>query len=173
LCAVAGEIADEVKVGGSANPKIVLVIQNYIAVGERLAGREPGTVRVVIGAVSVIDEDRERARQAARRSVALYLPVVAPLDPTVTVEPDLIARLQTLAQQEAWDDAAALISDDLLEAFAFAGNASDIIDHANRLFEAGTGRVEFGTPHGLPSANGLRILGEQVLPVLRKDWNIA
>jgi len=42
-------------------------------------------VGVVIGAVSVIDEDRAAARAAARQTVALYLPVVAPLDPTVAV----------------------------------------------------------------------------------------
>lgn len=171
LCGLAGEIADEVKVGGSANPDIVPVIRDYIASGERTAGREVGSVGVVMGAVSVIDEDREAARQAARRSVALYLPVVAGLDPTVQVEPELIARLETLANQQAWDEAVALISDDLLDRFAFAGNADDMIHHASRLFEAGAARVEFGTPHGLSQAEtGLRILGEQVLPELYRLW---
>src|SRR5688572_22476518 len=33
LCGIAGEIADEVKVGGSANPDIVPVIRDYIAAG--------------------------------------------------------------------------------------------------------------------------------------------
>jgi 5,10-methylenetetrahydromethanopterin reductase len=171
LCALAGEIADEVKVGGSANPDIVPVIRQYIAAGEQAAGRETGGVGVVMGAVSVIDEDRESARLAARRSVALYLPVVAALDPTVQVEPELIARLQVLSNQQAWDEAAALISDDLLDRFAFAGKANDMINHASRLFEAGASRVEFGTPHGLTqSETGLRILGEQVLPELYRLW---
>ncbi len=171
LCALAGEIADEVKVGGSANPDIVPVIRDYIAVGEGVTGRESRSVGVVMGAVSVIDDDRERARQAARRSVALYLPVVAALDPTVSIEPALITRLQGLANQQAWDEAAALISDDVLDRFAFAGNADDIIQHASHLFEAGASRVEFGTPHGLTrSETGLRILGEQVLPELHRLW---
>jgi 5,10-methylenetetrahydromethanopterin reductase len=171
LCALAGEIADEVKVGGSANPDIVPAIRDYIAAGERTAGREVGSVGVVMGAVSVIDDDREAARQAARRSVALYLPVVAGLDPTVQVEAELITRLQTLANHQAWNEAAALISDDLLDRFAFAGNADDMINHASRLFEAGAARVEFGTPHGLAeSETGLRILGEQVLPELHRLW---
>lgn len=166
LCAVAGELADEIKIGGSANPDVVPVIQGYVAVGERAAGRQTGTVRVVVGAVSVIDDDREQARAQARRAVALYLPVVSPLDPTVQVEPELVTRLQTLANQKAWDEAAALISDDLLERFAFAGDANDIIAHAERLFAAGTGRIEFGTPHGLVPERGIKILGEQVLPAL-------
>jgi 5,10-methylenetetrahydromethanopterin reductase len=169
LCALAGEIADEVKVGGSANPDIVPVIQRYIAVGEGRAGRPLGSVGVVIGAVSVIDEDRAAARAAARRAVALYLPVVAPLDPTVTVEPELIERLKQHADRGEFDQGARLVSDVLLDKFAFSGNPSDIIDQALRLKAAGASRVEFGTPHGLHTPDtGLRLLGEKVLPVLRQ-----
>jgi 5,10-methylenetetrahydromethanopterin reductase len=171
LCAVAGELADEVKVGGSANPDVIPVIQGYIAEGEKIAGRNPGTVRVVMGAVSVIDEDRMQARQAARRSVALYLPVVAPLDPTVSVEPELMERVQMHVNYGESDAAAALISDDLLDRFALSGNAEDMINHASRLFEAGAGRIEFGTPHGLlKPETGIRLLGEKVIPALRHLW---
>jgi 5,10-methylenetetrahydromethanopterin reductase len=167
LAALAGEIADEVKIGGSANPDIVPVMRDYIAASAAPAGRDVG---IVLGAVSVVDDDRERARYAARRAVALYLPVVAGLDPTVTVEPALIERLQTLANQGDWDTAARLISDDVLERFAFSGNAHDLIDHAGRLFDAGASRIEFGTPHGLNSAAGIKILGERVIPALRANW---
>lgn len=168
LCAVAGELADEVKIGGSANPDVVPVVRGYIAEGEKIAGRAPGSVGIVVGAVSVCDEDREAARYAARRSVALYLPVVAPLDPTVQVEPELIVRLQALADAQAYADAARLISDDLLERFAFAGNPADLVRQAEALFAAGAQRIEFGTPHGLsdPMA-GIRLLGEKVIPALR------
>jgi 5,10-methylenetetrahydromethanopterin reductase len=168
LCAVAGELADEVKIGGSANPDVVPVIRAYIAEGEKTVGRTAGSVGIAIGAVSVCDEDREAARAAARRSVALYLPVVAPLDPTVQVEPELIARLQTLADQQAYDDAARLISDDLLERFAFAGNAADLIRQAEALYAAGATRIEFGTPHGLSDPQvGIRLIGEKVIPALK------
>jgi 5,10-methylenetetrahydromethanopterin reductase len=168
LCAVAGQLADEVKIGGSANPDVVPVIRAYIAEGEKTVGRTAGSVGIAIGAVSVCDEDREAARAAARRSVALYLPVVAPLDPTVQVEPELIARLQTLADQQAYDDAARLISDDLLERFAFAGNAADLVRQAEALYAAGATRIEFGTPHGLSDPQvGIRLIGEKVIPALK------
>jgi 5,10-methylenetetrahydromethanopterin reductase len=167
LCALAGTIADEVKIGGTANPDVVPVIQRYIAAGEAAAGRPAGSVGVVAGAVSIVDEDRERARAAARRSVALYLPVVAPLDPTVQVEPELVARLKAAAEAEQWDAAAALISDTMLEKFAFAGSPADLIRQAEALFAAGAARVEFGTPHGLPPEHGIRLLGEKVLPALK------
>lgn len=169
LAAIAGELADEVKVGGSANPAFVPVMAGYIAEGERAAGRTPGTVGICVGAVSVIDEDRQAARAAARRAVALYLPVVAPLDPTVQVDPALIARLRAHADQGETDAAAQLISDDLLERFAFAGSPNDIIRQCEALFAAGARRIEFGTPHGLAQAeSGIRLLGERVLPALQQ-----
>jgi 5,10-methylenetetrahydromethanopterin reductase len=168
LAALAGKIADEVKVGGSANPDMVRVMQSYIAKGAARAGRaDDDEIGVAMGAVTVIDEDREKARRAARRSAALYLPVVAPLDPTLQIAPDLIERLRAHANRAEWDEAAALISDDLLNRFAFAGNAADLIRQAEALFNAGASRIEFGTPHGLPPEKGIRLLGEEVLPALR------
>lgn len=167
MCALAGELADEVKVGGSANPALVPIMQQYITAGEQKAGRPVGSVGVVMGAVTVADEDREQARYAARRSVALYLPVVAPLDPTVNIEPELIDRLRHHVNRHEYDEAAGLISDDVLDRFAFAGNANDLIRQAEKLFEAGAHRIEFGTPHGLSKPEvGIRILGETVSPAL-------
>lgn len=167
LCALAGEIADEVKVGGAANPDIVPVIKGYIAEGERRAGRPVGGVGVVLGAVTVVDEDRAQAREAARRSVALYLPVVAPLDPTVQVEPELVDRLRLLVEQDDLEQAARLISDSILDRFAFSGTPVDIIRQCEGLFAAGASRIEFGTPHGLPSPRGIQLLGQHVVPALK------
>ncbi|MCI0714086.1 MAG: LLM class flavin-dependent oxidoreductase [Chloroflexi bacterium] len=168
LCRVAGEIADEVKIGGSANPNLIPVIRRYLAQGEQLAQRQSGSTGIVLGAVTVVDEDRELARRIAKESVALYLPVVAQLDPTVEIEPNLTSRLQELVRSQNAKLAASLISDSLLDRFAFSGNVKDIIQQTMLLFEAGATRVEYGTPHGYPSETGIRLLGKQVLPVVKK-----
>ncbi|PJF41737.1 MAG: LLM class flavin-dependent oxidoreductase [Chloroflexi bacterium] len=164
LAALAGELADEVKIGGTANPDIIPVIRGYIAEGEHKAGRNDGTVGIVVGAVTVVDEDREQARQLVRREVAMYLPLVVKFDSTVEVEPELITRLESLADQGEYDVAGRLISDDLLQRFAFAGTPYDLIEHAERLFDAGASRIEFGTPHGIKSEHGIVLLGEKVIP---------
>jgi len=169
LASLGGEIADEVKVGGSANPDLVPVMLAYIRRGERLAGREDGSVGLVVGAVTVIDPDRSAARELARRMVALYLPVVASLDPTQDVDPVLISRVQTAVEKSDWEAAGRQISDDLLDRFAFAGNAEDIIRQSQGLFAAGANRVEFGTPHGINPAAGVRMLGEHVVPILKRN----
>lgn len=141
LTAFAAEHADEVKIGGSANPAMVRLMK------ERLGDSD---TQLVIGAVTVVDEDDAAARARAREEVALYLPVVARHDPTVSV-----------------DDDAAEISDEVLDLFAFAGSPERIAEHAESLFEAGADRVEFGTPHGIDERRGIELLGSRVVARLR------
>jgi 5,10-methylenetetrahydromethanopterin reductase len=147
--ALAGEIADEVKIGGSANPAMVKRMREFVEVGTKRAGRSPDDVAIVVGAVTVVAEDGAAARRLARSAVAMYLDVVGRLDPTTEVP------------------AAGTISDDTLDRFAMAGTPEQVADQAAALFEAGAGRVEFGSPHGLTEEEGIRLLGERVLPRLR------
>ncbi len=168
LAALAGEIADEVKIGGSANPDVIPVIAEYIAVGGARSGRERGAVNIVIGAVSVVDDDREAARWIARKAVSLYLPIVSKLDPTLEIDPDLMARVESLVHAGDDDAAARLIPDDILDRFIFAGEPADIIEQCARLYDAGAQRIELGTPHGVSEAGtGIRLIGEEVIPALK------
>jgi 5,10-methylenetetrahydromethanopterin reductase len=164
---LAGEIADEVKIGGSTNPDLVPEIRRHLAVGERRAGRPEGTVGICFGAVTYVDEDAAHARELIRAEAALYLPVVAPLDPTVTVPAADLERMAALVAAGDRTAAAALVPDHLLDRFAFAGSPEQIATQARRLFAAGATRVEFGTPHGRTPAAGITLLGERVLPLLR------
>lgn len=165
--ALAGERANEVKIGGSTNPDIVPIVRESVTRGTTKAGRDPDQIGICLGAVTVVDEDRAIARTLIRREMALYLPVVAGLDPTITIDPELLARIDTLVTRGETARAGDLIPDDLLDRFAFAGNPNDIIGQCEALFAAGVTRIEFGTPHGVTTAEGLRLLGEQVLPALR------
>jgi 5,10-methylenetetrahydromethanopterin reductase len=160
LAAFAGDEAQELKVGGSANPDLVPVMR------ERVGNPD---VRIVLGAVTVVDEDGDRARAIARSEMAMYLAVVADLDPTFSPDPELIARVRSLVAAGDTEAAGALISDDVLGRFAFAGNPSEVAAHAEAAFEAGAGRVDFGTPHGVPEERGVQLLCTDVLPRLRVD----
>jgi 5,10-methylenetetrahydromethanopterin reductase len=135
--AYAGEVAREVKIGGSANPDMVRLLRRWIGNDD---------VGIVVGAVTVVDEDGELARQRAREEVAMYLEVVAGLDPTLELEPG---------------------EPPPLDRFTFAGTPEEVAAHALRLYEAGAARVEFGTPQGLTTAAGLELLADRVLPLLR------
>jgi 5,10-methylenetetrahydromethanopterin reductase len=165
---LAGELADEIKVGGSANPAMVAYLAPSVAAGVASAARPPVSVGICLGTVTVVDPDRELARARARQALALYLPVVAPLDPTV-VDRDWLARLHSLGARDDADGIARLITDDVLDRFAFAGDPASIVGQVEALLAAGASRVEFGTPHGVTDpAAGIRLLGEQVLPNVQR-----
>lgn len=168
--ALAGEIADELKVGGTANPDLVPVMRERLRVGAAAAGRSPHDVRLVFGAVTVVDHDGTAARAVARREVAMYLDAVAELDPTVTVPDDLLAAVRQRLADDDHAGAGALIPDDVLDRFAFAGTPEQVAAQAQALIDAGVGRVEFGTPHGVDSnAAGVELIGAAVLPLLSLD----
>jgi 5,10-methylenetetrahydromethanopterin reductase len=164
---LAGELADEIKVGGSANPALVGHLRSHIEAGSTAAGRRACSVGICLGAVTVVDHDREAARALARREVAKYVAVVAPLDPTVT-DRTWLARVASAARDSDYEAIASGLSGDLLDRFAFAGTPSDVIRQVQALAASGATRVEFGTPHGIDSMRGIKLLGEQVLPALRE-----
>jgi 5,10-methylenetetrahydromethanopterin reductase len=139
--ALAGEIADELKVGGSANPGLVPVMRGRLGAASK--------TRIVMGAVTVIDHDGRAARERARVAAAMYYDVVGRLDPTLDVRPG------------------EPISDELLDRFAFAGTPKEVARHVRELFDAGASRVEFGAPFGLDVAAGLELLAREVLPEFR------
>jgi 5,10-methylenetetrahydromethanopterin reductase len=157
VAALAGDVADELKIGGTANPDLVPLLRSRIG-NER--------VGIVVGAVTVVDEDGAAARERARQEAALYFPIVAGRDPTLEVPAELVEDVRRLV--DAGDHAAAgrLIPDHLLDRLAFAGTPEQIARQATALYEAGAARVEFGTPHGLDSRHGVELLGRRVLSEL-------
>jgi len=166
--ALAGEIADEVKVGGSANPAMVGVVRQRLRRGLERADRPSDAVGVVLGAVTVVDRDGDAARRHARRQVAMYLDVVAALDPTVSLPADLLPGIRARLAEGDDDGAGRLVPRDVLDLFAFSGTPDDVAAQAQRLIEAGVDRIEFGTPHGIDSAEGIALLGREVLPQLER-----
>lgn len=134
----AAGVADELKIGGTANPDMVRLVRGWL-------GDAP--TRIVVGAVTVVDEDGDAARARAAAEVEMYLDVVARLDPTL----------------ELADDGAAP-----LDRFTLAGTPEEVARHARSLVDAGAARVEFGTPQGLTTEHGVALLCERVLPLLRR-----
>jgi 5,10-methylenetetrahydromethanopterin reductase len=129
--------AAEVKIGGCANPDMVRLMRSWLG--------DDGP-RIVVGAVTVVDEDGARARAHASAQVQMYLDVVAELDPTLELPRGKPAPL---------------------EKFVIAGTPEEVAAHALALVEAGVDRIEFGTPQGLTTRHGVDLLCDRVLPLLR------
>jgi len=167
LARIAGGLADEVKIGGSANPAMVQLMRQWTMAGSAGSGRADEAVGIVMGAVTVVDDDGPAARARARREVAMYLNVVGALDPTIELPPPLLRQLATVLRTEGADAAGALVPDEVLDRFAFAGTPQQVAEHAIAVLSAGANRIEFGTPHGLTDDGGVELLGSRVLPAVR------
>jgi 5,10-methylenetetrahydromethanopterin reductase len=169
LGALAGAVADEVEIGGTANPEMVEVIRRHLVPGAATAGRDVDDVVIAVNPLLVVDEDGDAARAVARRTGAMYVEVVAALDPTVEVDPELLSRMRALLAEGRSDEAGALVSRDLLRKFLICGTPTEVTDHLLELREAGVGRVYLGSPFGLEESRGLELLGSAVLPAVRKS----
>jgi 5,10-methylenetetrahydromethanopterin reductase len=157
LLALGGKLAvDGVKLGGSTNVVLAKRAQATIA---------NDSVELVLGAVSVVDEDRRAARELARREVAKYLDVVGELDPTL--DGDEQASLQEFRARFPHDSAAfTSISDSLLDKFALAGSPEEIVERIAAM-NGVVDRFELGTPHGLTDrATAIKYIGDTVLKEL-------
>jgi len=164
LARFAGTAAGEVKLGGSANRALVALLRDWIGSPE---------VGIVLGAVTVVDEDGDRARALARREVAMYVDVVGALDPTASLDPEALARVRTLVAAGRYDEAGASLPGDALALFAFAGTPEEVAAQAEAVLDAGVQRVDFGTPHGIDERHGVELLCRKVAPRLRGlsgDW---
>jgi 5,10-methylenetetrahydromethanopterin reductase len=168
LARIAGEVADAVKIGGTANPEMVPLMRRWVAEGERAAGRRPNAVAIVVGAVTVVDEDGALARAKARLEVLMYLDVVGALDPTFEFPLGVLERIRDEFRVTGAEAAARLVPDEVLDRFAFAGTPGAVADHAVDVLNAGAGRIDFGTPHGVTDDRGLELLGAKVLPAIRE-----
>ena len=163
ILALAGHLAvDGIKLGGSANP----------ALAERAATliNNPA-VEIVLGAVSVIDPDRQAARTLARTEVAKYLAVVGALDPTLDGD-EQESLQQFLERFQAADPRAGdAISDALLDRFALAGTAEDALE-ALESMNGKAARFEFGTPQGLGErVDAIKYIGEAIIKELGgRSW---
>jgi 5,10-methylenetetrahydromethanopterin reductase len=165
MAEMAAEVADEVKASAMWNADYAAMLADHIAAGAARAGRAAAAVKLVIGPLTSIADDRTAARERARLSLAIYLPYLHPMTEFVGVEPELIQRVGAASSRGDYAGAARLISDDVLGRMTLCGDANDIIAEIERVAAAApVARIEFGTPHGPDEAAAVRLLGEKVLP---------
>jgi 5,10-methylenetetrahydromethanopterin reductase len=166
IAKLAGEIADSFKVGGAANPEIASWFRERLDEGALQAKRDPAAVKLAFGAVTVVDRDRGRAESIARREVAMYVSAVARLSPVAPPPEDEVREVEAALAAGDPGRAGEALSRETLRRFACFGAPEDIASHLKELFDAGVDLFELGTPHGANEREAVRMLGEEVLPLL-------
>lgn len=162
--ALGGEIADMVKIGGCANAESAPVFRACVQRGADRAGRNARAIKLIYGAVTVVDRNSRIAELVARRNVAMYVGVAGKLDPTYSIPEDEMSAIDRALSSGDEDAAAAAISPETLRRFCVHGAPPTIIRHMEELFDAGVDVFELGTPHGVNEGEAIQLLGEEVLP---------
>ena len=122
-------------------PESALELALEASLGATHSRRDSDAIGLVVGAVTVVDTDGKAARDLARREAALYLPVIAELDRSLDIDPELLARIRAASDAYDFERAGSYISDDLLRRVAFAGTPEQVADQAAAVFEAGARRA--------------------------------
>jgi alkanesulfonate monooxygenase SsuD/methylene tetrahydromethanopterin reductase-like flavin-dependent oxidoreductase (luciferase family) len=165
---LAGEIADIFKVGGSANPGSVPWFRKRLEEGARKAGRDSAAVKLAYGAVTVVDRDRRKAESIARREVAMYVAAVARLEPVTPPSEEEVREVEAALASGDEKRAGDVMSRETLRRFSCFGTPEDIALQIQELFDAGLDLFELGTPHGENERDAVRMLGEELLPLLQQ-----
>jgi len=94
MCQLAGEIAEGVKSDGLWNPDYVKIIRENIEIGAARVNRNPDEVEIIAGPLSSISTDREKARETARRVLAVYLPYLRPMTDVAGISEEEINKVR-------------------------------------------------------------------------------
>ncbi len=181
---VAGEVGDGVLLAPGLHPSMVDRALEHVATGAERAGRDPGSIDVVLYVRTIVDDDRTAAREAARpvcaqwiaddyraewlRRAGIDVPARESLpDELFALYPDIVHA----EDAEAAARATAFISDDLLaevcDALGVIGTADDAVDKLTGLTARGIQDVYLMTPdtYTLPTRI-VEVFADTVLPAL-------
>lgn len=140
---LAGRVADGVILLAGLHPDGVRWAIDHIDRGVSEAGRDRRP-KITVFAYGAIDEDEDRALEAAR-TIAAWFPQTAPVYCEMAgLSPELIAQVQALYAGGEFQEAAAaarLLPDDFVHRMALGGDRSRAIGHLRNMQEIGVDAV--------------------------------
>jgi len=169
LLELGGRIADGVMIGTIARKDDIAAAVDTIRAGAAAAGRDPDEVTISARVDVAVAEDADRARDAVRSFVAGVLSASYPdrgfvERAGVEVPPELEEICRAKDLRLAWGSAH-LVTDELVEAFTWAGPPDRVATCVAGAVEAGAGNVTVVFHEGLGSpAEQLCRFAEEVVP---------
>lgn len=123
---------------------------------------------LAVGLWVSLGEDRAAARRMLARAIAHYAGALS-MDALAGAGYDTERFLRTQALVTAGDtEGATDMVDDKMLTLGLTGSATDITDRCLALIDQGARHLSFGNPLGPSPMDTIRLIGEQVLPVLRR-----
>jgi probable F420-dependent oxidoreductase len=167
MCAVAGEVADGVRLHPVCTPKFIdeEVLPN-LARGAARSNRDVDQIEVcmkpLVGAAPD-DERLEQVTATVRERVAFYLSTPS-YRRTFRLHgwEDIARQASVLSREQRWDELAGLVSDEMLHTVATLGTYDEIAGKLTERYAGRVDRIEFSTPVNGPDdeAQLREILGQ-------------
>ncbi|MFC8845321.1 MULTISPECIES: LLM class flavin-dependent oxidoreductase [unclassified Micromonospora] len=152
-------------------PRHVHGVIEQLAAGAAKAGRSIEDLDVAACIWASVSDDRAAARHLLARHIALYSGSLSTSALVANgLDPDEFARTQELMLAGRQADAVDSVTDAML-GLGIVGGAGDVIDQCAQLIDAGVRHISFGPPLGPDPVATVRLIGAEVLPVLRKSLN--
>jgi 5,10-methylenetetrahydromethanopterin reductase len=161
----AGGLADGVQLGAIASPGYVRWAWQRIADGATQAGRDPREIDLASNVLLSVDADAFAARDAVRHVLAYYLGRVEPVVlATSGADPDHLERVRRAVAEDGVEAGARLVTDDLIDVFAAAGDADRVAARLEEYLAAGLRGVLAWHVIGPDPARSLQFLADVVRP---------
>jgi 5,10-methylenetetrahydromethanopterin reductase len=145
---LAGEVADGAILGGFAQPDGLRYARDMVGRGVERAGRDPGDVDVMSWLYVSVDDDPVAARTAVSKIVLASLITSRPILDRIGIE--LPAALRDRLDAQGWrypretpQEAAALLPDHIVDAFALHGTPDQVRKRLAVIRDCGIDHVSF------------------------------
>jgi 5,10-methylenetetrahydromethanopterin reductase len=170
MLGAAGAWADGVELGAIVSPGYVRWSWDQIVAGARAAGRDPAELHLASNVLVSVDADARAARDAVRRVLAYYLHRVEPVVlSTSGADPEHMQRVRQTVIDDDVDAGARLITDDLINVFAAAGEPDHVAARLRAYAAAGLRGVLAWHVIGPDPARALRLLADVVWPEVTRQ----
>jgi 5,10-methylenetetrahydromethanopterin reductase len=164
----AGAWADGVELGALMSEGYVRWALAVIDEGARRAGRDPSDLDIAAPLLVSVGADHATARRAVAARLAYYLfRVERVVWERAGVDPSPVEAVRVAVRDQGVEAGARLLSDELIDTFAVAGEPDHVGRRLQAYADAGVRGLIVQHVPGPARAEGLRLLAKEVVPHVR------
>ena len=167
----AGRWADGVQLGALVSPSYVAWAAERIATGARASGRDSADVLISGNVLTSLDRDRAAARREVREVLAYYL---ARVEGVVVdrsgADHEAVAAVRAAVRRDGLAGGTATVSEQLIDTFAVAGDADEVIERLMPFGAAGMAMPLFWYTFGPDPTWAVEALAAEVVPAVRVEY---
>jgi 5,10-methylenetetrahydromethanopterin reductase len=160
-----GAWADGVQLGAIVSPGYTRWACDQIAQGALGVRRNPAALDLASNVLVSVDVDGRAARDAVRQVLAYYVHRVEPVVlSTSGASADEVQRVREAVLEHGVEEGARLVTEDMIDVFAAAGDSDRVVDRLREYVSAGLRGVLAWHVIGPDRSRALRLLSDEVWP---------